>query len=124
MKGGCEGLGVSTLMRDLGESPEIRMHIDANAAKGIIERRGLQKLRHIDLDVLWLQELKARRQIPADKVLGIDNVADLMTKHVTSVVINKSIYMINLYLAERRSLIAHNLHSVSARVATSYVESN
>ena len=51
---------MSTLLKDFGEtSPSIRMHVDATAAKGIIERKGLNKLRHIDLDVLWLQEQEA-----------------------------------------------------------------
>ena len=36
VKGACEGLGVNTLLRDLGESdPKVRMHVDATAAKGV-----------------------------------------------------------------------------------------
>ena len=53
VKGTCEGLGVRTLLKDFGEvNPHVRMHFDATAAKGIIERRGLYKLRHIELDIL------------------------------------------------------------------------
>ena len=113
VKGGCEGLGVSTLLRDLGElAAEVRMHIDATAAKGIIERRGLNKLRHIELDILWLQEQKARKLLPVDKVPGQDNVADLMTKNLAASVIDKYVDMLNLYFAGGRSEIAQNLHSV------------
>ena len=65
VKGACEGLGVSTLLKDFGEtSPTIRMHVDAIAAKGIIERRGLNKLRHIGMDIRWLQEQEARQLLP------------------------------------------------------------
>ena len=47
VKGACEGLGVSTLLKDLGAGENrIRMHIDATAAKGIIERKGLNKMTH------------------------------------------------------------------------------
>ena len=62
VKEACEALGVGTLLKDLGEERlDSRMHIDANAAKGTIERRGLSKLRHIELDILWQQEQEARK---------------------------------------------------------------
>ena len=97
IKGACEGLGVSTLLKEFGErDPKVRMHIDASAAKGIIERKGLNKLRHIDLDVLWLQEQQARRLLPLDKVLGTDNIADLMTKNLPAATIDKYISMMGL----------------------------
>ena len=35
------------------------MHLDATAAKGIIDRRGLSKVRHIETDVLSLPEQEA-----------------------------------------------------------------
>ena len=54
VKGACESLGTCTLLRDFGEAnPRVRLHIDASAAKGIVERKGLSKVRHIDVDVLW-----------------------------------------------------------------------
>ena len=63
-----EGLGVCTMLSDLGVArPKVRMHIDANAAKGIIERKGLSKVRHLDTDVLRLQEQQARRLLLCQK---------------------------------------------------------
>ena len=57
VKGASEGLGVCALLRDFGEGvPLVRMHVDATAANGITERKGLSKVRHIDTDVLRLQE--------------------------------------------------------------------
>ena len=64
VKGSCEGLGACTLMEDLGTSCKIRVHVDANAAKGIVERQGIQKVRHLEVDRLWLQEQEARRMLP------------------------------------------------------------
>ena len=85
VKGACEALGVNLLLRDLGQhEPTVRMHLDATAARGIIEQKGLSKVRHIDTDVLWLQEQAARRQLPLYKVLGTENVSDLMTKKMTA----------------------------------------
>ena len=51
-KGACKGLGVNTLLRKLGQhEPKVRMHLDATAARGIIERKGLSKVRHIDTEI-------------------------------------------------------------------------
>ena len=48
VRGACEGLGLQSLMKDFGTTVDVKMLIDANAAKGIIERRGLCKVRHLD----------------------------------------------------------------------------
>ena len=47
---------MATLARDLGRKVDIQLHVDAMAAKGMIERRGLSKVRHLDVNVLWQQE--------------------------------------------------------------------
>ena len=88
------------------------MHVDATAAKGIIERKGRSKVRHIDTDVLWLQEQQARRILPLHKVLGTENVADLMTKNLSAAVIDKYVESMALDFAAGRSDIAQNLHSL------------
>ena len=111
VKGACEGLGVSTLLKDVGESdPKVRMHMDASAAKGIIERKGLNKIRHIDVDVLWLQEQQARRLLPLEKVLRTDNVAELMTKNLPAATIDRYIDMMGLKFVAGRSVIAQDLY--------------
>jgi hypothetical protein len=44
VKGACESLGTCTLLRDFGEAnPQVRLHVDASAAKGTVERKGLSK---------------------------------------------------------------------------------
>ena len=40
---------------------KVRVGMDATAAMGIVQRRGLSKLRHVEVDVLWVQEQQARR---------------------------------------------------------------
>ena len=56
VRGATEALGMATLAKDMGKKVEIQLHIDALAAKGMIERKGLSKVRHLDVNVLWLQE--------------------------------------------------------------------
>ena len=57
VRGGTEGLGMLTLLLDFGKPSRMQLHLDASAAKGIVERRGLSKVRHVDVNVLWLQRL-------------------------------------------------------------------
>ena len=84
----------------------VGLHIDATAAKGIIERKGLNKLRHVETDILWLQEQAARRVLPLTKVLGTVNVADLMTNNLPAASINRYVEQMCLEFASGRSTIA------------------
>ena len=43
VRGACEGLGLRTLLRDLGEDVQIRLNLDDTAAKGMLERQGIAK---------------------------------------------------------------------------------
>ena len=45
-----------TLMADLGLVMKARVHMDSTAAKGMVERRGVSKVRHLDIQVLWIQQ--------------------------------------------------------------------
>ena len=55
VRGATEALGSCTLSKGLGgKDLQIELHLDTTAAKGIIERRGLSKVRHVDVNVLWL----------------------------------------------------------------------
>ena len=65
------------------------MFADASAALGIIARRGLGKIRHIDTNLLWVQEISARREIEFNKIPGESNTADMMTKDLTREVMEK-----------------------------------
>ena len=113
VRGATESLGMCTFMADLGRKVLIRMNIDAAAAKGIIERRGLSKVRHIDVNVLWLQELCARKMIPVHKVPGEQNPADLTTKHLTSILIERNIQRMHMKFQAGRASKAAQLHAVS-----------
>ena len=61
VRGACEALGTNTVCEDLGESLGIVFELDATAAKGILDRTGLAKMRHIDVTCFWLQEQCAKK---------------------------------------------------------------
>ena len=55
-------------LEDVGSAGvKLSVGVDANAAIGIVQRRGSNKLRHVELDVLWIQEQQARRLFPLRK---------------------------------------------------------
>ena len=92
---------------------EIQLHIDALAAKGMIERKGLSKVRHLDVNVLWLQEQCARKILPVAKVPGEENPADLMTKHLGAAKIAMSIKTLNMRIVDGRAGKAAQLHQLT-----------
>ena len=64
IRGACESLVMQSLLNDLGVEVDVNMYVDASAAKGIVERRGLSKVKHSDLDHLRIQQEHARRLLP------------------------------------------------------------
>jgi hypothetical protein len=59
-----------------------RLKVDAKATIGMVHRLGLGKLRHVEVGNLWIQNAVKEKRIQVDKVLGSENIADLMTKHL------------------------------------------
>ena len=67
VKASTETLGLVTLFADLGMEIGARIHVDASAAKSIIEMQGVGSVRHIEMDTLWLQEQQSRARLPLIK---------------------------------------------------------
>ena len=67
-------------MEDLGWCVGLKVWTDSSAAKAVGSRRGLGKLRHIELKYLWVQELVRDGRVRLGKVKGEENVADHLTK--------------------------------------------
>ena len=71
---------VQAMAGDLEQRMEIRVTVDASAALGTISRRGLGKVRHLDANHLWTQEVAAKKSAKFEDVSGKSNPADMMTK--------------------------------------------
>ena len=65
-----------------GVDLKIRVRTDSSAAKGIANRNGLGKVRHVEVAQLWVQQKVRLGEIVFDKVDGKDNLADALTKYV------------------------------------------
>ena len=80
VRGAAEGIGLISLASDMGIDFKVRLHIDAAAALGIIARRGVGRVRHLDVGTLWLQEQQRRKVVESRKVAGLGNPSDLFSK--------------------------------------------
>ena len=83
-------------MREFGVSCEVMVHVDASAAIGIAQRKGLGKIRHLDVQSLWVQDASRQRRFEVVKVPGADNPSDLMTKHLDAGTINEMMQRMGL----------------------------
>ena len=81
-KGASNSLGLQAVANDLGLSWTIGLKTDATAAIGITRRRGLGKIRHLATADLWVQDRIRSGDFRLTKVLGADNVSDILTKFV------------------------------------------
>ena len=81
--GRAESLGLQALAEDLGWKAEVRLWTDSSAAKAVANRRGLGKLRHVELKCLWVQDTVKEGRVKLKTVRGEENVADHLTKPKT-----------------------------------------
>ena len=114
LKASAEGLGMQSIAKDLNLHMRGEVWGDASAALGIINRKGLGKTRHIDIGLLWVQQVAAERRLKYGKVLGRDNPADLFTKYLDWDTISRHCQKINAEFPEGRAASAPTLHSLLA----------
>ena len=80
VKTASEGLGIQTVAKDLGIPCGLNLHLDASATMCLVNRRGLGKVKHVDMQNLWIQEASKNGPFTTRKVGTNVNPADLMTK--------------------------------------------
>ena len=83
------------MMADLGVDLGLEVRTDASAAKGIASRKGIGKVRHIEVCQLWSQDKVRLGEIVITKVDGKDNAADALTKPTSAEEIAKHQQMLN-----------------------------
>ena len=80
--GMSEGLGIRALGVDRGIERKVIGMCDSSAAMGVVERRGVGKIRHLDVGKLWIQEMRENGGVEIKKVKGTANPADQLTKNL------------------------------------------
>jgi hypothetical protein len=99
----AELIGVLSMLKDLGEIQTGTVLADSTAALAIADRKGSGKLRHINISLLWIQEKESKEELAFEKVLGTENPADMMTKNLDSVKVQKFTSMLQQVFREGRS---------------------
>ena len=96
VKATCEGIGVTAMLEDWGHHMGQVVYADANAALGVVKRKGAGKLRHINIGMLWVQEKAAEEKVAFRKIDGTKNPADLMTKNLNQQTLSEHCEKLNL----------------------------
>ena len=79
LKGAIEGLNVQRLAATLGDNLSLELKTDASAARGVILKQGVGKVRHLQVKQLWLQENVAAGELVIVKIPRVENCADALT---------------------------------------------
>ena len=82
------------------------MRVDATASTAIASRRGVERVRHLHTQVLWVQEAVARRELTIVKVLGVENPADMETGHLAQREMHECLKRANCHITGGRSRMA------------------
>ena len=101
-----EGLGLRAMAIDFGMKLDPFLNVDASAAIGIMQRKGLGKLRHLDTQALWVQDAVRQRRVMVEKVKGTENPADLMTKHLDGQNMDRMLKLLGVEAREGRAASA------------------
>jgi hypothetical protein len=118
VKGGTQPIGTQSLLGDMGIYLGIVICTGASAAKGIASRRGLGKVRHIDVSQLWIQDKVFKKEIHITKVHTNGNIADALTKSVNSELLTRHIRFTMAYISSGRHILVPALTVPGGSIAS------
>ena len=110
-RGASNSMGLRSVAADLGFNWDIVIQTDSTAAVGICRRRGLGKIRHLAAADLWVQDRLRTKDFSLVKILGTDNVADALTKHVPRPVLCKHMHSMGLRQISGRAELAPHIEN-------------
>ena len=115
VKGASQSLGLQALMSDLNIRCGIKLLTDATTGKSIASRRGLGKVRHVEVANLWIQQKVADETIDIQKIKICYNPSDMLTKHLSEENMRHCMELIGAEFLEGRSHIAPSLSMLSCQ---------
>ena len=81
------------------------LYLDSSAARGILSRKGVGRLRHLSCRVLWFQDLVSERRWMVKAVFGAVNPADVATKRLSAARIGSVSYFLGLWCGPNCSVV-------------------
>ena len=115
VRGGSLLFGLKNMLVDYGYETSAVLEIDSSAGKGICNRRGVGRIRHLHTSLLWIQQAIYDHWFRVRKINGTDNSSDIGTKHVPVASILSVLKRLNF---ETRS----DSHSMSLKAAIHSLE--
>ena len=98
--GAATGLFIKHLLAEQGRELRLVLHTDSSAARSMVQRTGVGRVRHIQARFLWIQEEQRGGRLTVMKVAGSENPADLGTKAVTRDTLEKLLSKLPLALPD------------------------
>ena len=116
-KGCIEALYVKHLLEhQAARTFKILVWTDSSSAKAIMERFGPgRRAKHLEVQTLWVQQLEKIGLISLNKLDTLENVADVLTKHVPRAVLDKLAGMMN-YTFSREETVNFKRTRTSIRI--------
>ena len=68
VRGASQAIGIKSMLHDMCVDTDIEINTDASAAKGIASRKGVGRVRHIEVHQLWVPEKVSKGEIVINKV--------------------------------------------------------
>ena len=78
--GVMDGRFAQTIVEEMGEKVALEAYCDSSSAVAITVRRGLGRLRHLNVKQMWLQQEVREKRLTVNRVPSEQNVSDLFTK--------------------------------------------
>ena len=76
-----EGLGIRNVLIEMGRQLPLNMYTDSSATRGIIQRDGPGRVKHLDIKTLWMQERETTGDLAIHKLPRAYHLSDLFTHH-------------------------------------------
>ena len=89
------------------------LHVDSSAARGILSRRGVGRLRHLSCRVLWFQNLVGEKLLMVKPFLGAINPADTATKRLSVNRLESLLYLFGIWIVQT-TLLRDNMTQVES----------
>ena len=96
--GAADSLLLARLLSWLsGKETIVHLYTDSSGPRGILQRKGVGRLRHLSCRILWLQNLIVVGAIKLSAVSGNTNIADIGTKRLTANRLRSLMSLLGLY---------------------------
>ena len=117
LKGAAQTKGMMAMFMDFGMQVSGIVKSDASAAIGMVHRQGLGKVRHIEVQYLWIQQEVRHNKLQVHKVGTHENPADVLTKGLKAETMEKHVKSLHVELRQTRADMAPRLQEVSGGTA-------